>query len=236
MKAGISSVFRKAVSLFRKVGSLSHKAGSLFGKIVSLFRRTGTPLHGVGSRLPKAGPSLSKTGFVSRKIGPLFPKIGSLFVKAAPLFRKVGSLFNRVVSFFRRAGSLLGKLIRKLWLLPPGRRIDRALQRTWRKTIPVKYRFLPYVTSVLRVLGWAVLVIGVLASIILGLEIMNGGLMVSGTELRGVGMGVSAIVLGIVGSFLAWLFLLVSRELIYLFIHVKENTRNTAESITQESG
>jgi hypothetical protein len=49
-------------------------------------------------------------------------------------------------------------------------------------------------------------------------------------------MGVSAIVLGIVGSFLAWLFLLVARELIHLFIHVKENTRNTAESLTEESG
>jgi hypothetical protein len=60
--------------------------------------------------------------------------------------------------------------------------------------------------------------------------------MVWNTELRGVGMGVSAIVLGIVASFLAWLFLLVSRELVYLFIHVKENTRNTAESITEESG
>jgi len=99
----------------------------------------------------------------------------------------------------------------------------------------VQYRFLPYVTSVLRVLGWAVLIIGVLASILLGLEIMNGGLMVWKAELIGVGMGVSVIVLGIIGSFLAWLFLLVSRELVYLFIHVKENTRNTAESITEES-
>jgi len=46
-------------------------------------------------------------------------------------------------------------------------------------------------------------------------------------------MGVSAIVLGMIGSFLAWLFLLVNRELVYLFIHVKENTRDTAESITE---
>jgi hypothetical protein len=91
------------------------------------------------------------------------------------------------------------------------------------------------VTSVLRVLGWVVLVIGVLASIVLGLEIINGGLMVWETELRGVGMGVSAIVLGVVASFLAWLFLLVSRELVYLFIHVKENTRNTAKHLTDES-
>jgi hypothetical protein len=49
------------------------------------------------------------------------------------------------------------------------------------------------------------------------------------------GMGASVIILGIIGSFLAWLFLLVNRELVYLFIHVKENTRNTAERITKEA-
>ncbi|MGB5926130.1 MAG: hypothetical protein WBH01_08605 [Dehalococcoidia bacterium] len=110
------------------------------------------------------------------------------------------------------------------------------MQKTWKRTEPPRYHFLPYVVSVLRVLGWAVLIIGVLASILLGLEIMNGGLMVWKTELRGVGMGVSTIVLGIIGSFLAWLFLLVSKELVHLFIHVKENTRNTAERSTEESG
>jgi hypothetical protein len=205
MKAVISSAFHKPVSLF-------HKAGSLFKKVGSLFRKIGSPLRRVGSPLRKAGPLLSKIGLVFRKIGSLFPKIGSLF-------RKVGSLLNR--------------LIRKLWLLPPFRRIDRALQRTRKGPRRLQYHFLPYVTSVLRVLGWAVLIIGVLASIVLGLEIINGGLMVWETELRGVGMGVSAIVLGIIGSFLAWLFLLVGRELVCLFIHVKENTRNTAESITE---
>ena len=185
--------------------------------------------HKVVSSFQKVGPLFNKAGSLFRRVGPLFHKVGSLFRKAGPLLRKVGSLFRKI-------GSLLDKLIRKLWLLPPGRRIDRVLQKTWRRTKPLQYHFLPYVTSVLRVLGWIVLVIGVLASIVLGLEIMNGGLMVWETELRGVGMGVSAIVLGIVASFLAWLFLLVSRELVYLFIHVKENTRNTAESITEESG
>jgi Na+-driven multidrug efflux pump len=87
----------------------------------------------------------------------------------------------------------------------------------------------------LRVLGWVVLIVGVLASILLGLEIMNDGLMVWGTELKGVGMGVSTIILGIVGSFLAWLFLLVSRELVHLSIQVKENTKNTARQLTNES-
>lgn len=140
-----------------------------------------------------------------------------------------------IFSLFRRLFSLLHKLIQKLWLLPPGKKLDYVLQKAWKGSKPLEYHFLPYVTSVLRVLGWAVLVIGVIASIVLGLEIMRGGLMVGTIELIGVGAGVSVIVLGIVGSFLAWLFLLVNRELIYLFIHVKEHTRNTAERLTRES-
>jgi len=89
-------------------------------------------------------------------------------------------------------------------------------------------------TSVLRVLGWAVLIIGVAAAIVLGLGVVKVGLTFRGMQLTGIVPGVSVIILGIVGSFLAWLFLLVTRELVCLFIHVKENTRNTAESITGE--
>jgi hypothetical protein len=192
-------------SAFRKPVSLFRKAGSLFSRIGPLFRRIGSPL---------------------RKIGPLLSRIG-------PVFWRVGSLFTKLGSLFRRAGSLLSRLVRKVRVLPPFRGIGRALQRSRREPKRLRYRFLPYLMSVLRVLGWAVLIIGVLASIVLGLEIIDGGLMVWETELRGVGIGVSAIVLGVIGSFLAWLFLLVSRELVCLFIQVKDNTRNTAESIAE---
>jgi hypothetical protein len=147
----------------------------------------------------------------------------------------ISSLFRKVVSFFSNVVSPLDTLIEKFRTLPPCRRIDNALQHAWRGgSKPLQYHFLPYVTSVLRVLGWAVLIIGVLGSILLGLEIMNGGLTVWRVALKGAGIGVAAIVLGIIGSFFAWLFLLVNRELVYLFIHVKENTRNTASSITEE--
>jgi hypothetical protein len=106
-----------------------------------------------------------------------------------------------------------------------------AFRKPWRGNKPVEYHFLPYVTSVLRVLGWAVLVIGVIASILLGLQITKSGLTVWQIELIGVGPGICVIILGIVGSFLAWLLLFVNRELVYLFIHVKDNTRNTSEHI-----
>jgi hypothetical protein len=50
-------------------------------------------------------------------------------------------------------------------------------------------------------------------------------------------MGAFTAVALIIGSFLAWLFLLATRELFYLLVQVEENTRNTAEriSITEKS-
>lgn len=97
-----------------------------------------------------------------------------------------------------------------------------------------KYPFLRFTTIVLRVLGWIVLVVGVIVSIVLGI----GGIKGLGIE-TGVS-GSSAVLLAVVGviaSFLAWLFLLATRELIYLLVNVEENTRITAENtgITAES-
>jgi hypothetical protein len=87
-----------------------------------------------------------------------------------------------------------------------------------------RYPFLRFATAVLRILGWIILVVGVIGSIAFG--IMTGGV-----------MGVFYAVGGAVFSFLAWLFLLATRELLYLLIQVEENTRNTAEriSITEAS-
>ena len=82
-----------------------------------------------------------------------------------------------------------------------------------------KYPFLRYATAVLRILGWIVLAIGVIGSIVFG--IMTGGV-----------TGAFYAIGGVIFSFLAWLFLLANRELIYILVHVEENTRNTAESIT----
>ncbi|HJX69198.1 MAG TPA: hypothetical protein VJ406_03145 [Dehalococcoidia bacterium] len=82
-----------------------------------------------------------------------------------------------------------------------------------------KYPFLRFATSVLRVVGWIVLIGGVIGSLVYG--IMTGGI-----------VGAFMAIAGLVGSFLAWLFLLATRELFYLLIQVEENTRNTAERIT----
>jgi hypothetical protein len=87
-----------------------------------------------------------------------------------------------------------------------------------------RYPFLRFATAVLRILGWIILVVGVIGSIVFG--IMTGGI-----------TGVFYAVGGVILSFLTWLFFLATRELLYLLIQVEENTRNTADriSVTEES-
>jgi uncharacterized membrane protein len=85
-----------------------------------------------------------------------------------------------------------------------------------------KYSFLPFAAKVLRVVGWVILVLGVISSIVYG--ILAGGV-----------TGVLMAIMGIIFSFLAWVFLLATKELLYLFMDVEENTRNTAERIAKKS-
>jgi hypothetical protein len=95
-----------------------------------------------------------------------------------------------------------------------------------------RYPFLRFATTVLRVVGWIVLVAGVIGSIVIG--IMMGSAPPDGIAgvAGGAALGVFVAIAGVIGSFLAWLFLLATRELFYLLIQVEENTRNTAERIT----
>ena len=96
-----------------------------------------------------------------------------------------------------------------------------------------KYSFLPFAAKVLKVVGWIVLVVGVIGSIVFGIQIggaQNGAIGMAGTVI-----GILVAIGGIIGSFLAWVFLLAASELFYLFMDVEENTRNTAERIVKES-
>ena len=74
----------------------------------------------------------------------------------------------------------------------------------------------------MRVTAWIVLVVGLIGTLVWG--ITTGGI-----------EGGLRILIGIIGSFLAWLLLFTARELLKLFMDVKENTENTAESITNKS-
>jgi cytochrome bd-type quinol oxidase subunit 2 len=98
-----------------------------------------------------------------------------------------------------------------------------------------KYSFLPFAAKVLRVVAWVILVVGVIASIVFGIMMgsaTNGGI----GGLAGGLAGFFIAVVGVIFSFLAWVSLLTARELLYLFMDVEENTRNTAERITKKSG
>jgi len=101
-------------------------------------------------------------------------------------------------------------------------KMRNLLQRRRRAVKLQEYYYLKYAISVLRVIAWVVLTIGLIGSLFWG--ITTGGL---GGGLR--------LVLGIIGSFLAWLILLAARELLYLCIHLEEDTRSTTEGIIDQS-
>jgi hypothetical protein len=91
-----------------------------------------------------------------------------------------------------------------------------------------RYPFIRFAASVLRVLGWVVLVLGVMGS----LGFVLYGVVLGGVE--DVLVVIAGAVVGIICAFLAWIFLLATREIFYLLIHVEENTRITAEQNTRE--
>jgi uncharacterized membrane protein len=97
-----------------------------------------------------------------------------------------------------------------------------------------KYGFLSFAARVLRVVAWVVLVIGVIASIVLGISTASSANGLAGGLVGGI-TGVFVAVIGVIFSFLGWVFLLTARELLYLLMDVEENTRNTAERVTKES-
>ncbi len=97
-----------------------------------------------------------------------------------------------------------------------------------------KYGFLPFAAKVLRIVAWIFLVIGVIGSIFYGIATGSAANGVAGGLAGGIA-GFFIAVIGIIFSFLAWVLLLTARELLYLFMDVEENTRNTAERITKES-
>ena len=111
--------------------------------------------------------------------------------------------------------SAFGKLIQKLWLLMPRRRAHDVVQRGRKANKIQEFYYIKYATSALRVIAWIVLVLGFISSLVLGITTggIEGGLL---------------IVIVMIGSFLAWLILLAARELLKLFVDVKENTRDTA--------
>jgi hypothetical protein len=120
-----------------------------------------------------------------------------------------------IVSFF-------GKLIQKRRLLVPGKKTHDVLRRERRVNRIREYYYTKYAISALRVIAWIILVLGFIGSLVWGITMggIEGGFL---------------IVIGMIGSFLAWLLLLAARELLKLFMDVKENIINSAEGVAKKS-
>jgi hypothetical protein len=118
--------------------------------------------------------------------------------------------------------SFFGKLIQKWRLLMPRKKTYDVWQRERKVSKIGEYYYIKYALSALRVIAWIILVLGFIGSLVWGIN------------MGGIGGGF-LIVIGMICSFLAWLLLLAARELLKLFMDVKENTINTAEGITRKS-
>ena len=124
-----------------------------------------------------------------------------------------------IVSFF-------GRLIQKWRLLMPVKKtydVFKRERKVERKVDRIReYYYTKYAISALRIIAWIILVLGFIGSLVWGITMggIEGGFL---------------IVIGMIGSFLAWLLLLAARELLKLFMDVKENTINTAEGVTKKS-
>lgn len=118
--------------------------------------------------------------------------------------------------------SFFGKLIKKRRLLMPGKKTHDVLPREWKINRIREYYYTKYAISALRVIAWIILVLGFIGSLVWGITMggIEGGFL---------------IVIGMIGSFLAWLLLLAARELLKLFMDLKENTINTAEGVAKKS-
>ena len=104
----------------------------------------------------------------------------------------------------------------------PGKKGPDLLQRERQVNKIEEYYYIKYTLSVVTVIAWIILVLGFIGSLVWGIS--TGGI-----------QGGLRIVIGMIASFLAWLLLLMSRELLKLFVDVKENTINTSEGVTKKS-
>jgi hypothetical protein len=104
----------------------------------------------------------------------------------------------------------------------PGKIIYDVPQKRRQVNEAQKYYYIRYAAMALRAVAWTVLVLGIIGTLSLGIP--EGGT-----------RGGLIILVGIVGSFLAWLALIAARELLLLFMDVKKNTLKTADRITKQS-
>jgi peptidoglycan/LPS O-acetylase OafA/YrhL len=98
-----------------------------------------------------------------------------------------------------------------------------------------KFTALRVIGTIFKVIGWLVLILGLLGAI---LALVLGFL--GGTSLDALGMdlgpltGVAAFLAGVLASVLYFLLFYAIGEYIYLFLSIEENTRRTAYLLYQQ--
>ncbi len=93
--------------------------------------------------------------------------------------------------------------------------------------MPKRYTALRVVATIYRILGWIIVVVGIIGSIAFGV-LAGMGVEEYGEELGlglGIGTTVAIIVGGVIGSLLSGLGLLALADLFYVHIDIEENTR-----------
>ena len=89
-----------------------------------------------------------------------------------------------------------------------------------------KYRFLHTAATIFRVIGWIVLVVGVIFSILMGV-----GLGYLGMGYADIWVGVIYAILGILYSVILWVSFLAFADILGVLIDLEQNTRETAEHL-----
>ena len=84
-----------------------------------------------------------------------------------------------------------------------------------------KYAFLGRAASIVKILAWVELILGVIGSIVFAASAVFG---------FGGGFSFLTAILGIIYSVVVWVFLLAASEIFILLIDVEENTRKAAET------
>ncbi|MBU2608304.1 MAG: hypothetical protein KKF26_03205 [Chloroflexi bacterium] len=94
-----------------------------------------------------------------------------------------------------------------------------------------KYKFLYTAATVFKVLGWVVLVVGIILSIGIGVAMGTMGFKVPGELPMFGGFAAIYVVGGIIYAVAGWISLLASAQILYLLIDLEQNTRETAERL-----
>jgi len=106
----------------------------------------------------------------------------------------------------------------------------------------MRYRALRIVATVYRVIGWIIIVVGVLSScgstafFITARGTMMGGVYTRAPMWGGVIGAVITLIMGLIMTALSGITLLAIAEGIYLFLDIEENTREIARRIKELPG